>query len=319
MSLVPSVTDSWMKQPERGSSFLLKLITWIALRLGRPVARTLLYPITFYFLATTATAVAASRDFLGRSLQRRATFADVFWHYHSFAATILDRVYLLSGQVHRFDVRIENGDMLKERVAAGEGCILLGSHLGSFEILRALGVREKHFPIRVLMDVRQNPVITRLLDSLSPEVAKTVIPAGGLASLLRVKESIEKGYLVGILGDRFEPGQPHQICPFLGGKAGFPTGPLKLATKIGAPVFLFFGLYLGGNRYDIRFEPLICDPDLPSNTDPKAIAALTCQFARRLEHYTRAAPYNWFNFYDYWKGNSSDCHADTDQHPGRRG
>jgi predicted LPLAT superfamily acyltransferase len=25
------------------------------------------------------------------------------------------------------------------------------------------------------------------------------------------------------------------------------------------------------------------------------------RYAQRLEHYCRMAPYNWFNFYDFWK------------------
>jgi predicted LPLAT superfamily acyltransferase len=40
----------WLGQSERGSKFMLRLITWIALRLGRAPARALLYPICGYFI-----------------------------------------------------------------------------------------------------------------------------------------------------------------------------------------------------------------------------------------------------------------------------
>jgi predicted LPLAT superfamily acyltransferase len=229
----------------------------------------------------------------------------VFRHHHCFAATILDRVFLLSGQAHRFDVRIFNGKLLAEKVHAKEGCILLGSHLGSFEILRALGVQQKRFPIKVLMDVRRNPTITRLLHSLCSDIADTVIPTGDLASMVRVKEAIDQGYLVCILGDRMQRNDKQVLCAFLDSPAGFSTDPAQFASSIGAPVVLFFGLYRGANRYDIHFELLCKGGYLPKKDRQAVVSELTCRYAQWLEYYARQAPYNWFNFYDYWADSDS--------------
>jgi predicted LPLAT superfamily acyltransferase len=288
------------------------------LHLGRPVARSLLYPITLYFVATSSSSRAASRAFLQRALRRRATLADVFRHHHCFAATILDRVFLLSGQTDRFKVQIFNGNFVADKVRAREGCILLGSHLGSFEILRALGVREKRFPIKVLMDVRQNPTITRHIHSLGSDIAETVIHAGDLASLVRVKEAIEQGFLVGILGDRIQRNEKQVHCNFFDSPAGFSTNPAKFAIAMDTPVVLFFGLYRGANRYDIHFELLRGGGDVLKGDRQTVVSEVTCRYAQRLEYYARQAPYNWFNFYDYWvddgsaprtgAGNDLGCH-----------
>jgi len=40
----------WAELPERGTPAMLRLINWIAVRIGRWAARLLLYPITLYFL-----------------------------------------------------------------------------------------------------------------------------------------------------------------------------------------------------------------------------------------------------------------------------
>jgi predicted LPLAT superfamily acyltransferase len=91
------VTNDWKQRPEGGGWFALWLIRNIGRYGGRGVGRLLLYPITLYFLLRRAPEREASRRFLGRVLGRPATLRDVARHIHTFASTILDRIFLLSG------------------------------------------------------------------------------------------------------------------------------------------------------------------------------------------------------------------------------
>ena len=295
------MSRSWFDTQERSSDFWLRTICWIAMHLGRPVARLLLWPITLYFFLFSRGAVLHSRTYLERVLERGVSLLDVFRHLHSFAATILDRVYLLSGREDQLDIHIHAPEVLLSRVDAGEGCILLGSHLGSFEVLRALGVHRKNLPLRVLMYADHNQMITRLLHALSPEVAETVIPLGHTDTLIRVKEALDEGEMVGMLGDRVAESDKQVECSFLGQPARFPAGPMIMALALKVPVVLFYGLYQGGNRYDIHFELLTEAIEVPRQDRQQQIDVLTCRYASRLEYYARQAPFNWFNFYDYWR------------------
>src|SRR5207244_6649570 len=65
-------------------------------------------------------------------------------------------------------------------------------------------------------------------------------------TLIRVKESLDTGSFVGILGDRVSSGDKTTRCQFLGASATFPAGPVLLAAMMHCPVILFFGLYRGG-------------------------------------------------------------------------
>ena len=94
-----------------------------------------------------------------------------------------------------------------------------------------------------------------------------------------------------------------QIALFLGGRATFPTGPVLLASVLNAPVVLFFGLYRGGRRYDVHFEMLGEGIKIKRSNREAEAAVWTQRYVKRLEHYTQSAPYNWFNFYDFWKTN----------------
>ena len=168
-------TRRWTDLPERGTPTMLRLIHWTATAVGRWAARLLLYPTTLYFVLSAHTARRMSYQYLKRVRGRPAHSWHVFRHFHCFAATILDRVYLLTGAFHHFEIKFHDREILHQQVESGQGCILLGSHLGSFEVLRALGVTRAEFPLKVLMDVVHNENITRYLDALNPEIASTVI------------------------------------------------------------------------------------------------------------------------------------------------
>lgn len=294
---------SWKQRPEGGGRFALWLIRTIALRLGRAPGRALLVPITLYFLLVRGPERRASRAYLARVLGRPARLADIARHIHCFAATILDRVFLLSERFRRFDIRVHGLDMLLEQMRQGRGVLLLGSHHGSFESLRVLSQTNPDVRVRVVLDKGQNPAITQLLDALNPEIARTVIDAGqdGTAIVLAIKEAADQGALIGLLADRARPGEPALPCDFLGEPAPFPTAPMLIAAALGIPAVLCFGLYRGGRRYDLHFELFDESLRIPRAERRTALAAALQRYADRLAHYVRLAPFNWFNFYDFWQ------------------
>ena len=295
-----SEADRWVGLQERGTPASLEVIAWIAERVGRRVARLLLYPITLYFVTTAHAARRASYEFLKRARGRSVRWWHVLHHFFYFAATILDRVYLLRGEFDRFSIPIHGKEMLQRQKEASRGGILLGSHLGSFEVLRALGVMQGGFPLKVLMDTRHNQNISRFFDALNPTIAGTVIAPDRPDTLIKVRESLDAGCFVGMLGDRVFGADKTSRCQFLSAPATFPAGPIVLAAMMHCPVVLFFGLYRGGNRYEIYFERFADEIRLDRERRAEEIQSWMQRYVTRLEHYSALAPYNWFNFYPFW-------------------
>jgi len=292
------MSGSWAAQSERGVSAVTRFMVWYVLTLGRRAGRILLGPIALYFLVFSTKASAASRQYLARVFGRRPRFAEMLRHYYTFSTTIMDRVYFLTDQHDRLDITVTGDDQLDALSMQDKGCLLLGSHLGSFEALRSLGANKKGVPVKALYYEHNSQMLDQIFQRLNPSIADQLIRLGTPAAMITANEFIAKGGFVGVLGDRTLGDGSAIKVDFLGKPAPFPTWPMRLIGVMQVPVYLFFALHKGGRKYEIIFEPFVTGP-VNARSDEE-LRSLVTRYAARVEHHCRAAPYNWFNFYDFW-------------------
>jgi predicted LPLAT superfamily acyltransferase len=77
------------------------------------------------------------------------------------------------------------------------------------------------------------------------------------------------------------------------------VGAYILAALLQCPIYLMFCLRRGAG-YDVYYELFRDRIDLPRRDRAAALASLAGAYAARLEHYCVEAPFEWFNFYDFW-------------------
>lgn len=287
----------WTAKAERGSAVLIRLIVWLARRAGRRLCRALLYPIVAYFVVTDRTARRASREFLTAARGRPARWRDVFAHVYAFAATLLDRVYMAVGDFNRFEVTIEGLPLLERALEPGRGCVLLGSHLGSFDLLMLARQSMDGRSVSVLMRVDPRARLRRLAGI--DDAGLDVIEVGRPDSLLRAHAVLERGGIVAALADRVDGGARLAVS-FFGRPTAMPLAPHVLAARSGASVLMCFGLYEGANRYRIEFVDF--GPPAPPRARGAELQPVVDRYAAALERQARRWPLNWFNFYPYWAG-----------------
>lgn len=294
------MANNWKEHKERSNPFALRLICWIALHLPRVFARLWLWPITMYFFTTAPKVRYYSRQYLRRVPGHNGSVLDVIRHIYHFSATILDRVYFLTDQFDVFDIKIRGEEHIDRILAEGQGAILLGAHVGSFEAMRCLAIERQHLPLKILMYHDHNAMITKILDELNPKVAASVINLAEPDALLKMKESLENGEFIGMLGDRVLKGEKNISAVLLGDCVNMSAGPFNLAAIMGVPVIGFFGIYKGGNRYKVIIKLLSQGEKSDRNKRASIVNKLTKKYAKDIEEMIRHDPYNWFNFYDYW-------------------
>lgn len=176
----------------------------------------------------------------------------------------------------------------------------MGAHMGSFEVTRALGLHQPGLNVVMAMYADNARKITTMLSALQRSVKTEIIPLGHLDAMLKVRERLDQGAFVGIMGDRTLGDEPQQEVRFLGSQARFPIGPMRAAALMGRPMIVMLGLYRGGNRYHLVFELIADFAPVDREQRPQAIEEAIKRYAALLEKYCRSDPYNWFNFFDFW-------------------
>jgi predicted LPLAT superfamily acyltransferase len=280
---------------------MLRVMAWISLRLGRRAGRAVLHLIASYFLLFAPASRRASGNYLRRALGRSPRWRDLYRHFFTFAATIHDRVYLVNRRFELFDIQVHGEDALLRQLAGGKGLFLMGAHLGSFEVIHATG--RKHTDLHVAMVMHQDNAqkINAMLAAINPEAVQDIIDLGHIDSMLKLRARLDQGCAVGMLADRTLGDDSLCAVQILGTSANMPSGPFRIAALLQRPVVFMTGLYLGGNRYAIHFDPLADFSNVGRGQRDAAVEAAVARYAALLDHYCRKAPYNWFNFFDFWQ------------------
>ena len=280
---------------------MLRVMAWISLRLGRRAGRVVLHLIAGYFLLFAPASRRASSNYLGRALGRPPDWRDLYRHFFTFAATIHDRVYLVNRRFEMFDIEVHGEDTLRRLLAGGKGAFLMGAHLGSFEVIRAIGRRDTDLRVAMVMHQDNAQKINAMLAAINPEAVQDIIALGHVDSMLKLQGCLDKGGAVGMLADRTPGNDTLYPVQILGADANLPGGPFRIAALLRRPVVFMTGLYLGGNRYAVHFDPLADFSNVARDQRDAALEAAITRYAALLDQYCRKAPYNWFNFFDFWQ------------------
>jgi predicted LPLAT superfamily acyltransferase len=277
---------------------------------GMRVTGWWLHPVVAWFLLTGAAARAASRAYFTH-LERAAPQAktprpgwlSAYRHMLAFAQSGLDKLAAWSGGIDNGKVRFDDAGAFEALVASGRGALVIGAHLGNLEMTRALAVRGAHPKVTAVVYTEHARRFNSVLASANCNFSQRLVEVSdfGPATAMLMQQRIDAGELLVIVGDRVpahETGRTTE-ARFLGASAPFAQGPYVLAHALGCPVYLFFCLK-ESDGYRLYFEPFAERIELPRRERGQHIGAWAQRYAARLEHYCCKAPFQWFNFFDFW-------------------
>ncbi len=303
---------AWAALAERGSHAALRLAALYYRVLGRRATRALTYPIAAYFFLRNGLARRASRDYLEtvfaspegrRALGRRPGAGAVFHHIHSFALAIFDRLVMWGGGLENMRMDHAGSEHLFALAREGRGALLLSAHLGSFDMMRRLSA-DHGLAVNVVMYTAHAEQINAFFESFDPasRVRVIQIEPGSMRTAFEIRACVDRGEFVALLGDRPSPGERERtaVTSFLGRPARFPLTPYLLAAPLRCPVLAAFCIRTGEARYETVVKPLGGVGAVPRAEREKHAREMLERFVRELERYCLRAPYQWFNFYDFW-------------------
>ena len=292
--------STWLGTEETGTIIGMRFLVLLCTVFGRGVARAALKPAILYYLIFARTARASSRDWFQR-VCGSVSLGMIYRQFLNFAEVALDRVFLLKGELHKLQWGSQGFEQLKALHAEKRGALLLGAHIGSVEAMRLIA-DNRSLPVNVITYRGNARKLNAVLKSINPGATGRFIELspGDVSAVLRVRELIEAGELVAILGDRCDLDPNRVSARFFGAQALFPASLYSLAAVLRCPIYLTFSIYRSPNRYDCFCEPFAESIDLPRGRREEELQKYVQRYAARLEHYCRMEPGNWFNFYDFW-------------------
>lgn len=302
--------SEWLAARERGSAWTIAFMVWLCRGRQRWLVRLLLHPIVLYFLLTGRAARHASLEYF-RQVKGSADWRDCYRQLLCFAECLVDRVALLTGDVEPFRVRSQGREQLQALQREGRGFILLGSHLGSFEASRLLVHEKANIDVHVVAYHAGSTRIRQALDAINPALADKVIDPADDHAVLQMRDVIEAGGALAILGDRTGIGERNLPVDFLGRPARLPAGPYYLAAILHCPVYCFFGVRSGDRVYDVSAVRLADRIRLARGQRAQQAQRYAQRYADLLAEKARQHPYNWFNFYRFWDNAVAGAEDDT--------
>lgn len=295
----------WAALRERGARWGLRLTAALYRRLGPGPALALVSPAVLYFHLSGRVQREASRRYLGRALGRPPSRLDCFRHALDFAARALETFGAWSGAISSAALEVETPEALAAMSADPRGRLLVVSHHGNAELSRALMVPALRRRLTILVHTRHAENYNRLLRQFSPDAAGRTIQVTeiGPDTAIELRERIERGEWIAIAGDRvpvLSEGRTVEV-PFLGDMAPFSQGPWILAALLACPVALLFCRRTERKSWRLSLEPFSDGPlDLPRKGREAALREAAARYAERLERECRRAPWQWYNFFDFW-------------------
>lgn len=318
----------WAAQRERGSFTLMWLTAFGLRRLGRRPMTPVLYLIVLYFFVFGRRArrnVRQYQNYLaawsGR-VELRPRLRSVFGQFMAFGDSLLDRLEIWRGTLPLSDVQVHDPSGIRTRLLkstqGGRGEILVGAHLGSLEVCRALAELGDQVPLNVLVHTNRVAHFNRLQNAAGDHQLRLLqVSEMDAALMLELSQRLDRGEWLAIAGDRVPLHDGRRVTvDFLGHPAAFPQGPWMLAGLLRCPVNLMCCLKIDG-RYRIHLEPFMDAPTWQRHQREALIQGWVQRYADRLAQWCLLAPRQWFNFHAYWQPDPPHppLSGEADAHP----
>ena len=295
----------WIRHRERGSIALLRIMAFRLAALGpHAEPRSAVRHRHLLLFVRTERAAPFAALFAPRARPGSPRARDRFRQILSFATTIHDRVYLINEQFEQFNITLEGEDAGARAVArAAAAPCCLGAHMGSFEVMHSLGRRQRGLARRhghVRGECAQDQRHPR--GHQSATWMPTSSRSGQIDAMLQYRRASRSrrlrrragrshaGRRAGAGGDLAR--RARVLAHRTHARGGHPALPGVLH---GRPVSRQEQLSRGV-RAGRRFFRDSRRRRAASRCAPRSSAT-----PRVLDQYCRSDPYNWFNFFDFWR------------------
>lgn len=308
------------KKEKAGSLWQMRLVFNLYKGIGFKGIRFFLHPVAFFYYLFSPSTRKISYSFLEKVHKQNGSsekigMREVYRHIYSFSFSLIEKLAAWTGDIHSRKLILKTPDIetLKKQLSEKQGAVIISSHLGNIEMLRAFADQESNvvgsdFQINPLVDFSVTSTFNRLLEEVNPGSMVNLVHVSSIdaSTIIKLQEKLSQGEIVSIAGDRTAKNNQSRSTSisFLGEEAAFPQGAFILASLLEAPVYYIFAVRQEDRDFSSPYEFHVFKTKYDFKTSRKdrnkKIHTVTEEFAGYLETLCKSHPYQWYNFFDFW-------------------
>lgn len=230
----------------------------------------------------------------------------LYRNYLMLGEVLVDKIaFLVKPRVH-FTFDYEGEEYLHEMAAGGKGGMLIGAHMGNWELAGNLLDRIDS-KVNVLMLDAEHQSIKALLESYKVlSKFEVILIRDDFSHLIKIREALERNEFVVMHGDRYVDGNGVIELDFMAAKAKFPVGPLYMASKFAVPVSFVYTLKDRATHYHFyATKPEIFPYPASLKRRREDIRVMVEKYVSNLEFMVKRYPTQWFNYFPFWEDEST--------------
>lgn len=278
-----------------------KIFVFVIKYIGINFAYFLLRFVAFYFLIFTQ---QKSLKFYFNKIHKYnklKTFVSLYKNYFLLGQVLIDKVAFMSGYNKKFEFIYEGEKHLHNIAKNQTGGILIGAHMGNWEIAGQL-LERIDTKVNILMLEAEHENIKQFLDNVLKEKKLNIIPIkDDLSHIQKIANVLKNKELVAIHGDRFLEGTNTTEINLMNNKALLPTGPFYIAAKNNVPVSFVYTVKDKKKKYHFyATKPKIFAYPANLKTRKQDLQKMVQEYADNLSKMIQKYPYQWFNYHPFW-------------------
>ncbi|KAA2218917.1 LpxL/LpxP family acyltransferase [Maribacter flavus] len=254
------------------------------------------FVVLYYFLFSFNSSKSIFYYFNGRlKYTRLKSIAAIYKSYYMLGKVLTDRVAISTKFRDRYQYTHDGMEHIDELLKQNKGGILISGHIGNFEVSHYF--LEDRYSISKIFMVTTHAEHENIKEYMDGIVSKSsmefIVVQEDMSHIFEIHNALAQGGLVVFTGDRYLPGTKTLKQEFLGAEAEFPLGPYLLATRLKVPVLFVYVLKGPKKEYHLYAKQAVAKA-----RDPQALLS---EFTQSMEWILVRYPYQWFNYFDFWK------------------
>lgn len=284
----------------RGGTFGYLFFIGLIKKCGVQAAYIFLCFVVPYFIPFAPKATKSiwqyARKILGYG--KLKSFHLLFLNYYQLGKTLIDKIAIGNGMKDKYNFQFENYNEFLEILNSDKEVIIIGAHVGNWEIGTPF-FEDYGKKINIVLYDAEYQRIKELMKQNTTAADFKVIPVnqGEMTHVFEIKEALENKEYVCFQGDRFVNEEKLLKANFMGRKANFPIGPFLLASKLSSSVVFYFAMREKKRTY--RFHFIFAEP-IVKQKGIRPEQVLLEQYTKALEQIIYKYPEQWFNYYPFW-------------------